>query len=172
MASSSSSIASSFASNSTGLSYQSPKSPDREPTPEHPPTAAYAARAPQWWDAEDWDFDVWSEDDESLTDGEEDLQFLAVGELEAASSDDAVCWGEDISSSVEEEETEEDTSSDEYPPAKRFRAGSFDDSDDDEDEDEAAPADNFSSSGEDDAGSSADDSEDGDGESSGDDADL
>jgi hypothetical protein len=162
-------MASSSSSNSSGLSFQSSSSVNREPTPEHPPPTAYEALAPQWWDERDWDFDVWSEDDESLTDGEEDLQFLAEGALEAESADDAISWGEDISSSDEEEEAEEDSSSDEYPPAKRFRAGSSEDTDDD-DEDEEAPAANFSSSSEDYAGSSADDSEDGGGEGSGDDA--
>jgi hypothetical protein len=38
----------------------------------------------------DWDFDAQSEDDESMTDGEEDLQFLAEGALEAESADDAI----------------------------------------------------------------------------------
>jgi hypothetical protein len=162
-------MASSSSSNSSGLSFQSSDSVNREPTPEHPPRAAHEALAPQWWDERDWDFDAQSEDDESLTDGEEDLQFLAEGELEAESADDAMSWGEDISSSDEEEEAEEDTSSDEYPPMKRFRAGSSEDTDDD-DEDEEAPTANFSSSSEDDAGSSADDSEDGGG--NGDDGDA
>ncbi|KAK1691784.1 hypothetical protein QYE76_008481 [Lolium multiflorum] len=99
---------------SSGLSFQS--SPSREPTPEYDPTAAYEALAPPHWDEADWDFSVWSEDDESLTDGEDDLQFLVNGELEEESDDDAFYWGEDISSD-EEDEAEEDTSSDEYPPA-------------------------------------------------------
>jgi hypothetical protein len=162
-------MASSSSSCSSGLSFQSATSNDREPTPELPPTAAYEALAPQWWDERDWDFAAQSEDDESLTDGEEDLQFLAEGELEAESADDAISWGEDISSSAEEEEAEEDSSSTEYPPVKRFRAGSSEDTDDD-DEDEEAPAANISSSSEDYAGSSADDSENGGGEGSGDDA--
>src|SRR3954467_11288650 len=151
-------MASSSSSKSFGLSFQSSNTmSDREPTPEHPPMAAYEALAPQWWDERDWDFAAWSEDDESLTDGEEGLQFLVDGELEGESADDAVSWGEDVESSNEEEEAEEDTSSDEYQPVQRFRAGSSEDTDDDEDEE--APADNFSSSGEDYAGSSADDRE-------------
>ena len=153
-------MASSSSSNSSGLSFQSADSVNREPTPELPPTAAYEALAPQWWDERDWDFAARSEDDESLIDGEEGLQFLVDGELEAESADDMVSWGEDIDSSDEEEEAEEDTSSDEYPPVKRFRAGSSEDTDDD-DEDEEAPAANLGSSEEDYAGSSADDSEDG-----------
>jgi hypothetical protein len=41
------------------------------------------------WDAKEWDFCAWSEDDESLTDGE-DLQFLLDGELEDEDDDDDV----------------------------------------------------------------------------------
>jgi hypothetical protein len=161
-------MASSSSSNSSGLSFQSSDSVNREPTPEHPPMAGYEALAPQWWDEMDWDFDAQSEDDEALTDGEEDLQFLAEGALEEESADDAISWGEDISSSDKEEESEEDSSSTEYPPVKRFRAGSGEDTDDD-DEDEEAPAAHLSSS-EDNAGSSADDSEDGGGDGDDDDA--
>lgn len=143
---------------------------NREPTPEHPPTAAYEALAPHWWDERGWDFAAWSEDDESLTDGEEGLQFLVDGELEVESSDDAWSW-DGVESFDEEEEAEEDTSSDEYLPVKRFRAGSSEDTEDD-DKDEEGPADILSSSDEDDAGSSADDSEDDDGEDIGDDTGL
>lgn len=148
---------------SSALSFQSSSSSD--PEPEHDPIAAYEARAPLWWDARDWDFSVGSEDDESLTDGEDNLQFLVDGELEEESDDDAFSWGADISSDEEEEEVEEDASSDEYPPAKRFRAGSEDDNDDDDDEEDEAPAGGLSSD-EDVAGSSADSGEDGDDEGS------
>src|SRR3954471_21880893 len=141
-------MASSSSSESSGLSSQASNTmSERAPTPEHPPMAAYEVLAPQWWDERDWDFAAWSEDDESLTDGEEGLQFLADGELEAESSDDAASWDDGLEFSDEEEEAEEDTSSDEYPPVKRFRAGSSEDTDDD-DEDEEAPAYVFSSSGE------------------------
>jgi hypothetical protein len=40
-------------------------------TPEFDSKAAYEACAPLHWDAEEWDFWAWSEDDESLTDGED-----------------------------------------------------------------------------------------------------
>ena len=50
--------------------------------------AAYEALAPLWWDERDFDFNVKSEDEASLTDGEEDLQFLVDGELEEESGDD------------------------------------------------------------------------------------
>jgi hypothetical protein len=43
--------------------------------------ATYEACAPLHWDAEEWEFWAWLEDDDSLTDGE-DLQFLLDGELE------------------------------------------------------------------------------------------
>jgi hypothetical protein len=39
------------------------------------------------WDAEEWDFQTWSEDDESLTDGE-DLHLLLDGELDEDDKDD------------------------------------------------------------------------------------
>ena len=87
-------MASSSSSTSSGLSYQSPSS--REPTPEFEVAAMYETIAPLWWDEAEWDFDVWSEDDESLTDGEDNLQFLVDGNLEEGSDDDS--WGEDISS--------------------------------------------------------------------------
>jgi hypothetical protein len=57
-------------------------------TPEFDPTAAYEARARLHWDVEEWDFQAWSEDDESLTDGE-DLQLLLGGELD---EDDDMSW--------------------------------------------------------------------------------
>jgi hypothetical protein len=50
-------------------------------TPEFDSKAAYEACAPLHWDAEEWDFWAWSEDDESQTDDEQ-LQFLLDEELE------------------------------------------------------------------------------------------
>ena len=110
---------SSSSSCSSGLSFQSSSS--SEPTPEFNVAAMYEAIAPLWWDEADWDFDVWSEDEESLTDGEDNLQFLVGGELEEESDDDMFSWSEDFPSD-EEDGPEDETSSDEYPPAKRFRA--------------------------------------------------
>ena len=149
---------SSSSSASSGLSFQSPSS--RELTPEFEVAAMHDVIAPLWWDEADWDFDAQSEDDESQTDGEDNLQFLVDGELAEESDDDLFSWDGDTSSD-EEEEPEDDTSSDEYPPTKRFRAGSEDDDDDEEDEEEAR-VEGFTSSDEDTAGSSADGSEDGD----------
>jgi hypothetical protein len=63
----------------------------REMTPEFDSKAAYEACAPLHWDAKEWDFWAWSEDDESLTDGE-DLQFLLDRELEDEDDDDDVPW--------------------------------------------------------------------------------
>src|SRR3954471_3758895 len=159
---------SSSSSCSSVLSFQSSFSDGS--TPEYDLTAVYEARvrryeacAPLWWDERDWDSSGKSED-ESLTDGEDELQFLVDGELEEESDDDRFSWDGDISSD-EEEEVEDDTSSEEYPPVKRFRAGSWDDDDDDDEDEEEAPAARFSSD-EDSAGSSADDSEYGDDEGS------
>jgi hypothetical protein len=50
-------------------------------SPEFDPKATYEAYAPLHWDAKEWEYWVRSEDNESLTDGE-DLQFLLDGELE------------------------------------------------------------------------------------------
>jgi hypothetical protein len=60
-----------------------------EMTLEFDSKAAYEACTPLHWDAEEWDFWAGSEDDESLTDGE-DLQFLLDGELEDEDDDDDV----------------------------------------------------------------------------------
>ncbi|PUZ66508.1 hypothetical protein GQ55_3G315900 [Panicum hallii var. hallii] len=71
---------------SSVISYESESS--REPTPEYDPIAAYEARAPLHWDEEEWDFRYRSEDDESLTDGE-DLALLLGAELEEDEDDAA-----------------------------------------------------------------------------------
>src|SRR6185312_9323732 len=72
----------------------------REPTPEWDPTAAHEALAPLHWDAEEFDFGVASEEDEPMTEGEEDLQFLFQEELES-SEDDTFSWeGADSSEEI------------------------------------------------------------------------
>jgi hypothetical protein len=68
----------------------------REMTPEFDPTAPYEACAPLHWDAEEWDFQAWLEDDESLTDGK-DLQLLLGGELDEDDDDD-MSWEGNFSS--------------------------------------------------------------------------
>lgn len=149
---------SSSSSNSPCITYQSVESGTRAPLPAPPPAPPVAAAdilAPLWWDERDWEFQVQSEDEEPpLTDGEEDLGFLADGEL--VSSDDAISWGEDLTDSEEEEEeeTEEESSDEGYPPAKRSRAMSESDT---WSEDESSPY--ISSSEEFPPGSSADGSD-------------
>jgi hypothetical protein len=91
-------MASSSSSASSGISFESEST--REATPEYDPIAAYEACAPLHWDVEEWDFQTWSEDDESLTDGE-DLQLLLGGELDEDDEDDT-SWEEDFFSSEEE----------------------------------------------------------------------
>ncbi|KAK1616533.1 hypothetical protein QYE76_022050 [Lolium multiflorum] len=171
----SSAVMSSSYSSSSGLSAQS--SPFREPTPEWNPQEAHAAnirRAIADGDESSHDSSVWSEDDQSLTDGESDLRFLAIGESEEESDDDGFSW-DGFSSAEEvkeEEEEEEDTSFDE-PPAKRLcpwpgNMSDFDSDDDDADEeyeDNEGPAGGRYSSDDEPAGSSAD-SGDGDDEGS------
>ncbi|KAK1681034.1 hypothetical protein QYE76_041882 [Lolium multiflorum] len=140
---------------SSGLSLQSSSSSELEQ--EVDLMAIYEARAPEYWDARDWDFSNESEDDEPLTDGEEDLQFLIDGELEATSDDDLFPWDGGFSSDEEEEEEEEDDddSLEGYPPAKRLRMW-WDDEDSDDEEEDEAPAKGLGSSDEEPVGSSAD----------------
>jgi hypothetical protein len=79
-----------MASSSSDFSISSIESEtSREMTPEFDSKAAYEACAPLHWDVEEWDFWARSEDDESLTNGE-DLQFLLDGELEDEDDDDDV----------------------------------------------------------------------------------
>jgi hypothetical protein len=79
-------MASSSSSASSIISFESESS--REPTPEYDLIAAYEILAPLHWDAGEWDFQSWSEDDESLTDSE-DLLLLIGDELEEDDEDDA-----------------------------------------------------------------------------------
>jgi hypothetical protein len=79
-----------MASSSSDFSNSSTESEtSREMTPEFYSKAAYEACTPLHWDAEEWDFWAWLEDDESPTDGE-DLQFLLDGELEDEDDNDDV----------------------------------------------------------------------------------
>jgi hypothetical protein len=79
-------MASSSSSTSSAISFESEST--REPTPEYDPIAAYEILAPLHWDAEEWDFQSWLEDDESLIDGEDPLLVLG-DELEEDDKDDA-----------------------------------------------------------------------------------
>jgi hypothetical protein len=100
-----------MASSSSDFSNASTESEtSREMTPEFDSKAAYEACAPLHWDAEEWDIWAWSDDDESLTDGE-DLQFLLDRELEDEDDDDDVSW-EGHDSSSEEEDDDESTEED------------------------------------------------------------
>jgi hypothetical protein len=102
----------------------------REMTPEFDSKAAYEACAPLHWDVEEWDFWAWSEDNESLTDGE-DLQFLLDGELEDEDDDDDMSWeGHDSSS----EEEDDDESTEEDSTAGSFLCTRSSDEDDDGDD--------------------------------------
>jgi hypothetical protein len=122
----------SSSSDSSVISYESESS--REPTPEYDPITAYEVRAPLHWDAEEWDFCSQSEDDKSLTDGE-DLALLLGAELEE--DEDDASWGEDLSSS---EERNDSYSSEEDPMAGTFLLGrssdeTLDDTEEAEDDD-------------------------------------
>jgi hypothetical protein len=119
----------------------------REMTPEFNSEAAHEACAPLHWDAEEWDFWAWSEDDESLTDGEH-IQFLLDGELEDEDDDDDESWdGYDSSS-----EDDDDESTEEDPTVGSFlRARLFDE---DDDRDDGGDSDDGNDS---DDGSSSDD---------------
>jgi hypothetical protein len=113
-------------------------------TSEFDSKTAYEACAPLHWDTEESDFWAWSEDDESLTDGE-DLQFLLDGELE--DEDDDVSWeGHDSSSEEEEddESTEEDLMAGSFMRSRSSDEG--DDGDDGGDSDDGADHDDGSTS--------------------------
>jgi hypothetical protein len=76
-----SSVSSNSLSSSSIISITSPDSnTSREATPEFDPIASYEDLAPLHWDAEEWDYSTWSEDDEPLTD-DEDLQILLHGDV-------------------------------------------------------------------------------------------
>jgi hypothetical protein len=118
-----------MASSSSDFSNSSTESEtSREMTPEFDSKAAYEACAPLHWDAEEWDFRAWSEDDESLTDSE-DLQFLLDGELEDEDDDDVSWQGHDSSS----EEGDDDELTEEDPTAGTFLCARSSDEDDDRD---------------------------------------
>jgi hypothetical protein len=120
---------SSSSSTSSAISLESEST--QETTLEYDPIAAYEACAPPHWDAEEWDFRTWSEDNESLTDGE-DLQLLLSGELDEDDEDD-VSWEGDFFSLEEEVDssyTEEDS------VAGGFLLGRSSEEDDDDDHDE------------------------------------
>jgi hypothetical protein len=122
-----------MASSSSGSSNLSIESEaNREMSPEFDPKAAYEACTPLHWDAKEWDFWVWSEDDESLTDGE-DLQFLLDGELEDEDDDKDVSW-EGHDSSLEDEDGDEST--EEEPIAGSFLCAGPSDEDDGGDPDD------------------------------------
>jgi hypothetical protein len=138
-----------MASSSSDFSNSSTESKtSQEMTLEFDSKDAYEASAPLHWDAEEWDFWAWSEDDESLT-NDEDLQFLLDGELE--DEDDDVSWeGHDSS---EEEDDDESTEED-------LTAGSFlrtRSSDEDDDGDDGGDSDDRDDGGDSDDGADSDD---------------
>jgi hypothetical protein len=126
-------------------------------TPEFDFGAAHEACAPLHWDAEEWDFRAWSEDDESLTNGE-DLQFLLDGELE--DEDDNESWDGYDSSSEEEEDdelTEEDPTTGSFLCARSFDEDDSGDSDDGADSDDGSSSDDSAEDDGSDGGSGDDD---------------
>jgi hypothetical protein len=115
----------------------------REMTPEFDSKDAYEACTPLHRDTEEWDFWAWSEDDESLTDGE-DLQFILDGELEDEDDDDDVSWeGHDSSS----EDENDDESTEEDPTVGSFLCARSSDEDDGGDFDDRADGDDGSTRG-------------------------
>ena len=75
-------------------------SESRKPMPEYDTMAAHEGLNPPHWDAEEFDFEVVSEDDEPKTEGE-DLRLLSQEELESDSDDDFSWDGADSSSEEE-----------------------------------------------------------------------
>jgi hypothetical protein len=133
-----------MASSSSDFSNSSTESEtSREMTPEFDSKAAYEACAPLQWDIEEWDFWAGSEDDESMTDGE-DLQILLNGELEDEDDDDDVSWeGHDSSSEEEDddESTEEDSMTGSFLCARLSDEDNGGDSDDGADGDDGSTSD-------------------------------
>jgi hypothetical protein len=115
----------------------------RKMTPEFNSRATHEVCAPLHWDAEEWDFWAWSEDDESLTDGEE-LQFLLDGELEDEDNDDESWDGHDSSEDDDDESTEEDPTTGSFLCARS--SDEDNDGDDGGDSDDGADSDDGSSS--------------------------
>ena len=137
-------------------SYSSDSSDSREPTPEYDPTEAHNAVAPLHWDAEDFDFTApWSEDDASLTDGEEGLQFLGDEDLEEDSADDYSWEGdEDIGDDADDSADNSNGTDDSLDngAGEEGDAGIGDDGEDDDDsgdDDTDSGGGSSSSSGED-----------------------
>jgi hypothetical protein len=130
-----------MASSSSDFSNSSTESEtSQEMTPKFDSKAAYETCAPLHWDIEEWDFCAWSEDDESLTDGE-DLQFLLDGELE--DDDNDVSWEGHFSSSKEEDD---DESTEEDSTVGSFLRARLSDEDDGGDSDDGADGDDGSTS--------------------------
>jgi hypothetical protein len=107
-----------MASSSTSFGISIDSDDSREMTPKFDLVAtrwaAYDALAPPHWDAE-WDFNVWSEDNSSSTEGE-DLEFLINGGLEEE-DDNAYSWGRSDSSTKDKkgnESSDTDSLADEH----------------------------------------------------------
>jgi hypothetical protein len=116
-----SSVSSNSPSSSSIISITSPDSnTSRAATPEFDPIASYEAHAPLHWDAEEWDYNTWSEDDEPLTD-DEDLQILLHGDLDE--DDDEDSWDDDFHS-FSEEDAKETSIDDDSVAAGFLRGGS------------------------------------------------
>jgi hypothetical protein len=148
-----------FSSSSDSSNSSTEPETSREMTPEFNSKAAYEACAPLHWDAEEWDFWAWSEDDESLTDSV-DLQFLLDVELEDEDDDDDVSWEGHESSSKEEnddESTEEDPTAGSFLRAKLFDEDDGGDSNDRADGDDGSTSDDGAGDGGSDGGSGDDD---------------
>ncbi|XP_025813070.1 pheromone-processing carboxypeptidase KEX1-like [Panicum hallii] len=86
-------------------------------------------------DAEEWDFQTWSEGNESLTDGE-DLQLLLGGELDEDDEND-MSWDGDFFSSKEEVDSSS-TKEDSVVGGYLLGGSSEDNDDNNDDEDEEA----------------------------------
>jgi hypothetical protein len=145
-------MASSSSSTSSVISFESEFT--REATLEYDSIATYEACAPLHWDAEEWDFQTWSEDDEPLTDGE-DLELLLGGELDE-DDEENMSWEGGFFSSEEEVDT---SSTEEDSVAGGFLLGGSSEDDNDDDDEEAEDSSSYSSdSGGDDGGSDDDSS--------------
>jgi hypothetical protein len=104
-----SSASSNSSSSSSIISITSPNSKtSREASRSFDLVASYEALAPLHWDAEEWDFSIWSEDDESLTNNK-DHQILLHGDLDEGDEDS---WDGNFFFSSEEDTKDTSTNDD------------------------------------------------------------
>jgi hypothetical protein len=127
-------------------------SSSHEPTPEWDPIPTYEKHAPLHWNVDGWDFEVASESDGDLTEGD-DIQFLVDGELDSDTSTDWSWTYDGESLDVESFDNDDDPMSGHW-----MGIGSSNDEDNDDENNDGST--DYGSSDEDSDGSGNDDGDD------------